>query len=330
MAVYLIGNLNINQETTAATSVQNIINSVHFQNVTLITTGVPELLKTINDYLKHGILVLAGIAAIVMVTILALSFTVRWRLLAFAIVAIGMVWGFGLVGYFGVPLTLATITALPVLLGVGMDYAIQMHSCIEEEVVLDRAAAPHPGRRPGARPRSAGGHLRRRVRLHRPVVRRHPGHPSVRIAARHRHRGGVRVQHHRHVGRARHPGVQVPHQGQGLQPGPTQPCGGVLGEPAAKAAIPLALASVVIFLGGVAVEGKLVLQTDPIQWINPQAQSTKNLEALKAGTGSDNELAANVTSNHPFSDQTVNYVATFSVRCCRPNTPTSCGPGRGS
>ena len=70
----------------------------------------------------------------------------------------------------------------------------------------------------------------------------------------------------------------------------------LLGSLPRKAAIPLALASVVIFLGGVAVEGKLVLQTDPIQWINPQAQSTKNLEALKAGTGSDNELAANVTS----------------------------------
>ena len=103
---------------------------------------MPALLKTINDYLKHGIIVLALAAGVIMVTILLLSFTVRWRLLAFAIVALGLVWGFGLVGYFGVPLTLATIAALPVLLGVGMDYAIQMHSRIEEEVILDRAAHP--------------------------------------------------------------------------------------------------------------------------------------------------------------------------------------------
>ena len=142
MAVYLKGNLNINQETTAATSVSNIINSAHFENVTTITTGVPALLKTINDYLKHGIIILALLAGAIMVAILLLSFTVRWRLLGFAIVALGLVWGFGLVGYFHVPLTLATIAALPVLLGVGMDYSIQMHSRIEEEVVLDRAAHP--------------------------------------------------------------------------------------------------------------------------------------------------------------------------------------------
>ena len=152
LAVYLKGNLNINQETTAATSVSNIINSAHFENVTTITTGVPALLKTINDYLKHGIVVLALLAGVIMVTILLLSFTVRWRLLGFAIVALGLVWGFGLVGYFHVPLTLATIAALPVLLGVGMDYSIQMHSRIEEEVVLAPPRTPSRPRRGGWAP----------------------------------------------------------------------------------------------------------------------------------------------------------------------------------
>ena len=103
---------------------------------------MPALLKTINDYLKHGIIVLALLAGAIMMRILLLSFTVRWRLLAFAIVALGLVWAFGLVGYFHVPLTLATIAALPVMLGVGIDYAIQMHSRIEEEVILDHAAHP--------------------------------------------------------------------------------------------------------------------------------------------------------------------------------------------
>ncbi|HLX89511.1 MAG TPA: MMPL family transporter, partial [Acidimicrobiales bacterium] len=142
LAIVLKGNLTINQEAQAANSVTAIVGHAQFQNAHILTTGVPELIKTINDYLKHGILVLAGVACVLMITILALSFTVRWRLLAFAIVAVGTIWGFGLVGFAGIPLTLATIAALPVLLGVGMDYAIQMHSRIEEEVVLDRAAHP--------------------------------------------------------------------------------------------------------------------------------------------------------------------------------------------
>ena len=177
LAVYLKGDLNINQETTAASSVSKIIDAAHFQNVTTITTGVPALLKTINDYLKHGIVVLALAAGVIMMTILLLSFTVRWRLLAFAIVAVGLVWGFGLVGYFNVPLTLATIAALPVLLGVGMDYAIQMHSRIEEEVILDRAAHPIQAAARGLGPGAARGHLRRRLRLHGAVVRQDTRHP---------------------------------------------------------------------------------------------------------------------------------------------------------
>src|SRR5690606_7450066 len=69
-------------------------------------------------------------------------FDVRWRLLPLAVVLIGIVWAFGLAGYLGLPLTLVTIAGLPVMLGIGIDYAIQMHSRIEEEVIID--ASPHP------------------------------------------------------------------------------------------------------------------------------------------------------------------------------------------
>src|SRR4029077_7641552 len=45
-------------------------------------------------------------------------------------------------GYLGIPLTIVTIAALPVMLGIGIDYAIQMHARVEEEVVIDRADHP--------------------------------------------------------------------------------------------------------------------------------------------------------------------------------------------
>ncbi|HRN29489.1 MAG TPA: hypothetical protein PK890_07295, partial [Terrimesophilobacter sp.] len=41
-----------------------------------------------------------------------------------------------LAGYLGIPLSVVTIAGLPVMLGVGIDYAIQMHARIEEEVVV--------------------------------------------------------------------------------------------------------------------------------------------------------------------------------------------------
>ena len=57
-------------------------------------------------------------------------------------ILIGVVWAFGLAGYLGIPLTIVTIAGLPVMLGVGIDYAIQMHARVEEEVVIDRAEHP--------------------------------------------------------------------------------------------------------------------------------------------------------------------------------------------
>lgn len=312
LAIYLIGNLNINQESTAAQSVQAILNTAHFQNTTVITAGVPALLKTINDYLKHGIITLALIAALVMVLILAIAFNVRWRELAFFVVALGMVWAFGLLGFLGIPLTLITIAALPVLLGVGMDYSIQMHSRIEEEVVLDRAPHPIQAAAAGLGPAllvvtfDAVFAFMALWFAKTPAVREFGSLMVVGII-------GVCICSI--VATLAILGIREyksPTKGKDFSQGRLSRFVAFLGSVSSRAAVPLALASVVIFLGGVAVEGHLVLQTDPIQWVNPRAPSIININALKAGTGSDNELAANVTTTQPFSDQTVAYVAKLS------------------
>ena len=142
MVVLLKPNVSYNQELAAAAQVQAATQSAHYQNASTVTTGEPEIEKDISDYVQSALRTLIPLAAVLMALILLLTFRVRWRLLPFAILGIGMVWAFGLVGYFGIPLTFATLTALPVLMGVGMDYSIQMHAHVEEEVVLNRAAHP--------------------------------------------------------------------------------------------------------------------------------------------------------------------------------------------
>jgi hydrophobe/amphiphile efflux-3 (HAE3) family protein len=312
MAVYLKGDLNINQETAAASSVTKIIDSAHFQGATVITTGVPALLKTINDYLKHGILSLAGVAGLVMVAILLLSFSVRWRLLPFAIVALGMVWGFGLVGYFGVSLTLATIAALPVLLGVGMDYAIQMHSRIEEEVVLDRAAHPIQASARGLGPALLVVTFDTVFAF---TALWFAKTPAIREFGSLLVIGIIAVCVCSIIATLAVLGIREyksPTKGKDFSHGILSRTVAFLGRIPERAAIPLAAAAVAVFLGGLAVEGRLVLQTDPIQWVNPQAQSIKDINQLKADTGSDNELAMRISAGQAFSDQAVSYVADFS------------------
>ena len=87
-------------------------------------------------------LTLGAIAVAIMVVILLVLFNVRWRLLPLGVVLVGVIWAFGLAGYLGIPLTIVTIAGLPVMLGIGIDYAIQMHARVEEEVVIDRAEHP--------------------------------------------------------------------------------------------------------------------------------------------------------------------------------------------
>ena len=140
--VRLDGNQALDQQSASATYVTKVASKYHFDGASTLTTGAPALLKSINAYLKGGMLLLGGIAALVMIVILLVLFDVRWRLLPLGVITIGLIWAFGTAGFLGIPLTLATIAGLPVMLGVGIDYAIQMHARVEEEAVLSRSEHP--------------------------------------------------------------------------------------------------------------------------------------------------------------------------------------------
>ncbi len=129
LVVRMLGNQSIKDEGAAADFVQAAVErDLHFANAQITTTGASELLKNLNDYLTGGMATLAAIAIVVMTLILLLLFNVRWRLLPLGVVIVGVIWAFGIAGYIGIPLTIVTIAGLPVMLGIGIDYAIQMHA----------------------------------------------------------------------------------------------------------------------------------------------------------------------------------------------------------
>ncbi|MBV8951486.1 MAG: MMPL family transporter, partial [Actinobacteria bacterium] len=138
----LKGNESIDKEGADATFVKREADKVTFPNATTVTTGSSMLLRDINNYLRGGMLTLGAIAVAIMALILLVLFDVRWRLLPLAVILVGVVWAFGLAGYLGIPLTIVTIAGLPVMLGIGIDYAIQMHARVEEEAVIGRADHP--------------------------------------------------------------------------------------------------------------------------------------------------------------------------------------------
>jgi uncharacterized protein len=141
-AVFLIGNASLDELAAGDALVRGALDGVTFDNATVIVTGTPTFLTDINDYLQGGMLTLGLIALVVMVVVLGVAFRVRWRFVPLATVIVGILWGFGAFGLAGLDLSLVTISGLPILIGIGIDFAIQVHNRSEEECALDREPEP--------------------------------------------------------------------------------------------------------------------------------------------------------------------------------------------
>ncbi|WP_279387823.1 MULTISPECIES: efflux RND transporter permease subunit [Methanohalophilus] len=108
---------------------------------TSIVTGDPAFEIGMNKEMMSSMGVLLLLSVFLMIIVLYLVFKhVRWRLMPLAIVLLGIIYTFGAMGYLGIPMTMVSMAAFPVLIGLGIDYAIQFHNRIEEE--LDRGESP--------------------------------------------------------------------------------------------------------------------------------------------------------------------------------------------
>ncbi len=72
-----------------------------------------------------------------MVIILVVTFKVRWRTLPLVTVLIAVVMTVGMMGYLSIPITMVSMAVFPILIGLGIDYAIQFqnhyHLALEAE-----------------------------------------------------------------------------------------------------------------------------------------------------------------------------------------------------
>jgi uncharacterized protein len=312
MITRLVGNASLDVEGAASERTVAIAQAEPFANATTVTTGAAVLLNDLNHYLRGGMLTLGAIAVAIMVVILLLLFRVRWRLLPLFVILVGVTWAFGLAGYLGIRLSVVTIAGLPVMLGVGIDYAIQMHSRIEEEVIIDRAA--HPLQEAAA---NLGPALL--VVTFDAIF----AFLALRFA---------KVPMIRDFGLLLAVGIAVicacsivlplailgireyrsPTKGKDFSHGNLAKLVVWLGALPSKAAVPLAVTSVLLFAGGVLVEGKLDIQSDPEKWVNQHSTVIKNINTLKKETGSSSELGIFIESDDVFSDQTVAFVSDFA------------------
>ena len=313
--VRLVGNASIEEEGAGAVAVKEAAAKTKLDGATIVVTGAPVLLKDINDYLRGGILKLGGLAIAIMVLILLVLFDVRWRLLPLFVIIIGVTWAFGLAGYLGIPLSIVTIAGLPVMLGVGIDYAIQMHARVEEEVLIDRATHP----------------IQETARNLGPALLVVTFDAIFAFAALR----FAKVPMIRDFGLLLCIGIAViclcsiiwplailgireyksPTTGRDFRQGKLGQLVVWLGSLPVGLAPALIIASTLIFAGGIAVESKLVLQTDPVQWVNQESQNRKDVATLEERTGASSELGVYITAkteDQLYTDKTMQWLDSFT------------------
>ena len=99
-----------------------------------IVTGEIALGDEIEREMNASMTDLLLISGLLMVVALLLVFRhVNLPLLPLPVVFLGIIWTFGMMGFLQVPLTMVSMAAFPILIGIGIDYAIQFQNRIEEE-----------------------------------------------------------------------------------------------------------------------------------------------------------------------------------------------------
>lgn len=305
MVTRLNGNQDLDEQGAAATTVVREMQDRRLDGFTTLTTGAPVLLKEINDYLQKGMLTLGAIAVLVMIIVLAIAFRVRWRLLPLAVMLIGVVWTFGALGFAGFRLSLVTISGLPILIGLGVEFAIQVHNRVEEEVMRVDASPSSPYVRtllaiaPALSVAAVAGVIATlALKASRVPMIRDFGVllalgvafvfigaivvPIAALALREEHRPSTEYHHQKVVEKS-----MV-----------------ALGRAPAWTAIPLALLGIALFVGGLFAEEGTRIETNAENWVDQSSAVIADLNSLKAQTGSSSELGVYLQdSNGVFNDQ---------------------------
>ena len=314
MVVRLEGNADIAEQGPGSELVKELVADHPIDGFEVVATGPPTLLKEINDYLQGGMTTLGLMAAAVMALILFFVFRVRWRLLPLGVVAMATVWSFGAMGYLGIPLTMVTISGFPIILGLGVDFAIQMHNRFEEEL---------------GRGRTTGDAIRRTMRHMAPpltiaAVAAIAGFLALQLS---------RVPMIRDFGLMLSIGmvslivmallvpVSLLAMWNGRRPKlPEGPGHGLLERVVRRLVtmahswvVPVMVVGSVVMALGLAADGRFDIQTDPEKWVASDSDAVGELEALREGTKFSSELTVLIEADDVTSTEVVAWMERWST-----------------
>jgi len=136
MQVVVQPGLSDSASTAALNNIRSVV-ATHTPppGITVTVTGSAAFQDEMQSSMGSSTGMLIGLAMLLMVVAMAFLFGhVRYRFLPVMIVMMGVITSFGVMGATGTGLSMVVMAAFPVMIGIGIDYAIQFQTRFDEEV----------------------------------------------------------------------------------------------------------------------------------------------------------------------------------------------------
>lgn len=137
---YMMMSITFNGETTDAKkseivkSINTYLENHQPKTATTIVSGKPVLDGAIRSSMQDSMKKMMLLAIAIMIVVLLIVFKARWRLLPLGVILLAVIGTVGLMGWVSIPITMVSMAVFPILIGLGIDYAIQFQNRYSEEL----------------------------------------------------------------------------------------------------------------------------------------------------------------------------------------------------
>lgn len=134
MSIKFSGNANDADKTEVVDLVDSYLEKHPLETAETFVSGKPVLDGAIRSSMQESMKKMMALSLVAMVFVLIVTFRIRWRLLPLGIVLLAVIGTVGFMGWSGIPITMVSMAVFPILIGLGIDYAIQFQSRYTEEM----------------------------------------------------------------------------------------------------------------------------------------------------------------------------------------------------
>ncbi|MCF7923648.1 MAG: MMPL family transporter [Candidatus Izimaplasma sp.] len=127
MQISLNGDVTKEQKELIIEEIEEVLADSEYEESYLLS-GKAVLDLSIQNSMVESMKKMLMLSLGLMILIMIITFKVRWRILPLVTVLIALIATIGLMGYLTIPVTMVSMAVFPILIGLGIDYAIQFQN----------------------------------------------------------------------------------------------------------------------------------------------------------------------------------------------------------